>query len=161
MIRLVAMDVDGTLTDGGVYMDGSGGEFKKFHVRDGYGIVKMLNLGVEVAFISGRYSGATAKRAAELGVTRVFNGTADKLADLASLADEIGALPSEVAFIGDDVQDISCIEWSGLGVAVGDAAEEVKAAADVVTAAPGGAGAVREAAERIIRSNSRVTRNNE
>jgi 3-deoxy-D-manno-octulosonate 8-phosphate phosphatase (KDO 8-P phosphatase) len=153
MIRLVAMDVDGTLTDGGIYMDGSGGEFKKFHVRDGYGIVKMLKLGIEVAFISGRYSKATEKRAGELGVTRVFNGTADKLADLASIAGEIGALPSEVAFIGDDIQDIPCIEWSGLGVAVGDAAEEVKAAAGIVTAAPGGAGAVREAAEHIIRYN--------
>ncbi|MDR1509644.1 MAG: HAD-IIIA family hydrolase [Synergistaceae bacterium] len=153
MIRLAAMDVDGTLTDGGIYMDGSGGEFKKFHVRDGYGIAKMLHLGIEVAFISGRYSKATDRRAEELGVTRVFNGTADKLAGLASIADEIGARPSEVAFIGDDIQDIPCMEWSGLGVAVGDAADEVKAAADIVTAASGGAGAVREAAEHIIRYN--------
>jgi 3-deoxy-D-manno-octulosonate 8-phosphate phosphatase (KDO 8-P phosphatase) len=153
MIRLVAMDVDGTLTDGGIYMDGSGGEFKKFHVRDGYGIVKLLKLGIEVAFISGRYSKATDKRAGELGITRIFNGTADKLAELASIADEIGAIPSEVAFIGDDIQDVSCIEWSGLGVAVGDASEETKAAADIVTVAHGGAGAVREAAEYIIRYN--------
>jgi 3-deoxy-D-manno-octulosonate 8-phosphate phosphatase (KDO 8-P phosphatase) len=155
MIRLVAMDVDGTLTDGGIYMYGSGGEFKKFHVRDGYGIVKMLHLGIEIAFISGRYSEATNRRAEELGVRRVLNGTADKLADLMSIADEIGVGPSEVAFIGDDIQDIPCIEWADFGVAVGDAAEETKAAAGIVTAAPGGAGAVREAAEHIIRYNMR------
>jgi 3-deoxy-D-manno-octulosonate 8-phosphate phosphatase (KDO 8-P phosphatase) len=155
MIRLVAMDVDGTLTDGGIYMDGTGAEFKKFNVRDGYGIVKMLSLGIEIAFISGRYSKATDRRARELGVMRVFNGTADKLADLKSIAGEIGALQSEVAFIGDDIQDIPCVEWSGLGVAVGDAAEDVKAAADIVTSAYGGLGAVREAAEHIIRLDMR------
>jgi 3-deoxy-D-manno-octulosonate 8-phosphate phosphatase (KDO 8-P phosphatase) len=110
-------------------------------------------MGIEIAFISGRHSNATEKRAEELGVTRVFNGTADKLAALVSIAGEIGALSSEVAFIGDDIQDIPCIEWSGLGVAVGDAAEEVKAAADITTFARGGAGAVREAAEHIIRRN--------
>jgi 3-deoxy-D-manno-octulosonate 8-phosphate phosphatase (KDO 8-P phosphatase) len=153
MIRLVAMDVDGTLTDGGFYMSGED-EFKRFDVRDGYGIVSMIEAGIEVAFISGRYSDATGRRARDLGVFRVYNGTSDKISDLKALALEIGAEREEVAFIGDDIPDISCIEWAGLGIAVGDAAREVKDAAGIVTSAPGGAGAVREAADYILRMNA-------
>ena len=152
MIRLVAMDVDGTLTDGGFYMDGDR-EFKKFNVHDGYGVVEMMRRGIEVAFISGRYSASTVARAKNLGVARVFNGTHDKMKDLGSLADELGLSRDEIAFIGDDIPDIPCIEWAGLGMAVGDAAAEVKAAANVVLSASGGHGAVREAADYIMRSN--------
>jgi 3-deoxy-D-manno-octulosonate 8-phosphate phosphatase (KDO 8-P phosphatase) len=152
MIRLVAMDVDGTMTDGGIYMDGEK-EFKKFDARDGYGIAEMLRSGVEVAFISGRYSASTDQRARNLGVPRVFNGTPDKMKDLADLARELGVSRPEVAFIGDDIPDIPCIEWAGLGIAVGSAADEAKAAADVVTGASGGSGAIREAAEYIMRLN--------
>jgi 3-deoxy-D-manno-octulosonate 8-phosphate phosphatase (KDO 8-P phosphatase) len=153
MIRLVAMDVDGTLTDGGVWLDGGGAEFKRFHVRDGYGIVSMMGAGIEVAFISGRKSPVTEARARELGVKRVFNGTADKLAALVSIAGEMSVSPSEVAFIGDDVQDVPCLEWAGLGIAVGDAAKEAKASADMTTAMRGGDGAVREAADYIMGAN--------
>jgi 3-deoxy-D-manno-octulosonate 8-phosphate phosphatase (KDO 8-P phosphatase) len=152
MIRLVAMDVDGTLTDGGFYMDGEA-EFKKFNVRDGYGIAEMLKRGIEVAFISGRYSAATDARAKDLGVARVFNGTKDKLRDLRSSADELGLAREEVAFIGDDIPDIPCLQWAGLGVAVCDAPDEVKRASDMVLGSRGGEGAVREAAEYIIRLN--------
>jgi 3-deoxy-D-manno-octulosonate 8-phosphate phosphatase (KDO 8-P phosphatase) len=151
-IRLAAMDVDGTLTDGGIYMNGEE-EFKKFNVRDGYGIVEMMRRGIEVAFISGRYSPSTDQRARDLGVRRVFNGTSDKSADLAAITREIGASPSEVAFIGDDIPDIPCIKWAGLGIAVADAPAEVKSAADVVLNSCGGACAVREAAEYIMRLN--------
>jgi 3-deoxy-D-manno-octulosonate 8-phosphate phosphatase (KDO 8-P phosphatase) len=154
-IRLVAMDVDGTLTDGGLYMDGER-ELKKFNVRDGYGIVEMMRSGIEVAFVSGRYSAATDARARDLGVFRVVNGTGDKLRDLSSMADELGLAPAEVAFIGDDVPDVPCVEWAGLGVAVGDAAREVKAAADMVLHARGGEGAVREAAEYIMKLGGRT-----
>jgi 3-deoxy-D-manno-octulosonate 8-phosphate phosphatase (KDO 8-P phosphatase) len=147
------MDVDGTLTDGRVYMNGDGDEYKGFHVRDGYGIVAMIKSGIEVAFISGRHSPATERRARNLGVSRVSNGAPDKLAEFVRMAGEIGAEQSECVFIGDDVQDISCMEWAGLGIAVGDAHEDAKAAAGLVTAARGGEGAVREAAEYILRLN--------
>jgi 3-deoxy-D-manno-octulosonate 8-phosphate phosphatase (KDO 8-P phosphatase) len=152
MIRLVAMDVDGTLTDGGFYMDGER-EFKKFNVRDGYGIAEMQRAGIEVAFISGRYSAATDARAKNLSVSRVVNGTDDKLGVLESMAAELGLSSGEVAFIGDDVPDIPCIAWAGSRMAVGDAAEEVKAAAGVVLNSSGGHGAVREAAGRILKIN--------
>jgi 3-deoxy-D-manno-octulosonate 8-phosphate phosphatase (KDO 8-P phosphatase) len=150
------MDVDGTLTDGGIYMDGANGEFKRFNVHDGYGIVSLIKSGVEVAFISGRASGPTDRRASDLGVTRVINGTEDKLADLVAMADELGIAQSEVAFIGDDLPDIPCIKWSGIGIAVADAHEEVLLSADVTTVACGGGGAVREAADYILRINSAI-----
>jgi 3-deoxy-D-manno-octulosonate 8-phosphate phosphatase (KDO 8-P phosphatase) len=151
-IRLVAMDVDGTLTDGGLYMS-AGSEYKKFHVRDGWGIAELMKRGTEVAFISGRYSPATDARAANLGVRKVFNGAGNKADVLSSLAAEMGVSRDEVAFIGDDVPDVPCIEWAGLGIAVGDAADEVKAAADYVTRSFGGHGAVREAIDYIFRLN--------
>jgi 3-deoxy-D-manno-octulosonate 8-phosphate phosphatase (KDO 8-P phosphatase) len=151
-VKLVAMDVDGTLTDGGVYMSADS-EYKKFHVRDGWGIAELMRRGIEVAFISGRYSPATEARAANLGVRRVFNGTGDKVGILSSIAAEIGISRDEVVFIGDDVPDVPCMEWAGLGIAVGDAADEAKAAADFVTASFGGHGAVREAIDRILRLN--------
>lgn len=154
MIRLVAMDIDGTLTDGGFYMDGRGSELKRFDVRDGYGIVMLMRSGVEVAFISGRRSGATEQRAKDLGVERVVNGTSDKLPDLVAMSGELGLDHSEVAFIGDDVPDVECMKWAGLGMAVGDASAEALAAADWVSVRPGGRGAVREAAEHILKLNS-------
>ena len=88
-VKLVAMDVDGTLTDGGIYM-GADSEYKKFHARDGWGIVELMKRGIEVAFVSGRHSSATEARAANLGVRRVFNGVGNKVGVLSSLAAEIG-----------------------------------------------------------------------
>lgn len=154
MIRLLAMDVDGTMTDGSFYMNGRGGEFKRFNVQDGYGIVSLREAGVEVAVISGRYSEATGQRAADLGIHRVVNGTKEKLAELVRIADELGLDASEIAFIGDDIPDVTCIEWSGLGIAVADAAPEVLSSADWVTSRAGGRGAVRDAAEHILKLNA-------
>ena len=153
MIRLVALDIDGTLTDGAFYMDGKGGEFKRFHVRDGYGIVMLRQARIEVAFISGRYSAVTAQRAEDLGVQRVVNGAKDKLPHLVAMATELGLDASEIAYIGDDIPDLQCIEWAGLGIAVSDAAAEVTASADWVAPYPGGDGAVRAAAEYILALN--------
>ncbi|MDR1885807.1 MAG: HAD-IIIA family hydrolase [Synergistaceae bacterium] len=155
MIRLVAMDVDGTLTDGGIYMGASGEELKRFGVRDGYGIAALVDSGVEIAFISGRSSESTERRAAELGVKRVVNGTRDKLPAFISIAESMGISRSETVFIGDDIPDIPCIKWAGLGVAVADASEETRRAADMVTSSPGGRGAVREVCEYVLRLNGR------
>lgn len=153
MIRLVAMDVDGTLTDGGIYMDGEGREMKRFDVKDGTGIVLLKRASIETAFISGRFSKPTGQRAKDLGVSIVVNGTADKLADLKAMAGHRGLDASEIAFIGDDIQDISCMKWAGLGIAVADASPEALAAADWVSPRPGGHGALRDAALHIIALN--------
>lgn len=153
MIKLFALDVDGTLTDGGVYMDGSGGEFKRFDIQDGYGLVRLMERGVRVVFISGRYSASTQQRAENLRVSRCINGTKDKLSDLQALCGEWGVSREEVAFAGDDLPDLECVEWAALGIAVANARPELSAAADWHTASGGGHGAIRECAEHILSIN--------
>lgn len=153
MIRLVAMDVDGTLTDGGLYIGEDGSERKRFHVHDGYGIKLLRSSGIEVAFLSGRRSAATDRRAEELGVSTVVNGAGEKLPILMEMARRMSLLPEEVSFIGDDLPDVACIRWAGLGIAVANARKEVLAAADWVTPSRGGWGAVRDASEYILERN--------
>lgn len=150
MIRLFAMDVDGTLTDGGIYLDDRGGEWKRFDVRDGFGIAKLRNAGITVCIISGRYSPVTKRRALELGIDIVRQDVEDKLGLLRDFAEEVGFCNTEVAYIGDDENDVECIRWAGMGFAPRDAQPAAREAADVVTEATGGNGAVREAAERIL-----------
>jgi 3-deoxy-D-manno-octulosonate 8-phosphate phosphatase (KDO 8-P phosphatase) len=150
MIRLFAMDVDGTLTDGGIYLDDQGGEWKRFDVRDGFGIAKLRNAGVTVCIISGRYSPVTKRRALELGIDMVRQDVEDKLGLLRDFAEEVGVCNTEVAYIGDDENDVECIRWAGMGFAPRDAQPAARQAADVVTEATGGNGAVREAVERIL-----------
>lgn len=147
------MDVDGTLTDGGIYMDGER-EFKRFDVKDGQGIAELLKRGVKIAFISGRCSEPTRQRADNLHISCCINGTGDKLMELRRLCDEWHISQSEVAFAGDDTPDIECIKWAGLGIAVSDAHPLTAAAADFVTKAPGGRGAIRESAEYILKINN-------
>lgn len=151
-IKLLAMDVDGVLTDGAIGFDSEGREIKFFHVRDGMGICVLMEKGVQVAFISGRHSEVTSHRARDLGVALVFQGVRDKLSKLKELASELGLSRDEVAYIGDDVNDIPCIEWAGFGVAVADAPAEVRNAASYVTLARGGHGAVREVCDLILKS---------
>jgi 3-deoxy-D-manno-octulosonate 8-phosphate phosphatase (KDO 8-P phosphatase) len=150
MIRLFAMDVDGTLTDGGIYLDDQGGEWKRFDVRDGFGIAKLRNAGITVCIISGRYSPVTQRRALELGIDIVRQDVEDKLGFLRDFAEEVGVCSTEVAYIGDDENDVECIRWAGMGFAPRDAQPAAREAADVVTEATGGNGAVREAVERIL-----------
>jgi len=147
------MDVDGTLTDGGVYMDGKGGELKRFSIQDGFGIVMLIRSGVQVAFISGRYSAATRQRADDLNVSECINGTKDKLGDLKNLSVKWNIAREEVAYAGDDIPDIDCIKWAGLGIAVANACKEVKAAAAWTSSLSGGHGAIRECAEKIFEIN--------
>lgn len=153
MFKLIALDVDGTLTDGGVYLDGAGSEFKRFDIQDGMGLVLLRRAGVKIAIISGRFSQATEGRARELGVDLLYNGVGDKLPVLQSLSTELGVTPDEVVFVGDDVNDLDCLRWCGLGIAVANARPEVLESADWVTVARGGYGAVREAAERVLEMN--------
>ncbi|MCF7934986.1 MAG: HAD hydrolase family protein [Synergistales bacterium] len=146
-VRLFAMDVDGTLTDGTVLLSGGGEEMKAFHVRDGFGLVRLGRTGVVLAFISGRPSPVTERRAGELGVQYCSNGVRDKLGELRRIAGTVGCGAPETAYIGDDLTDIPCIRWAGIGGAVADAEQAVKQAADVVVTRRGGHGAVREMAD--------------
>ncbi len=154
MIKLFALDVDGTLTDGGIYMDGAGNELKRFDVQDGQGIVQLLRSGVKVVIISGRYSAPTQQRADNLKITCCINGTDDKLRDLSSLAAAWGITAAETAYAGDDTPDIECIKWAGLGIAVSNAHPSVAACADFITERTGGRGAVRECADYIMKLNN-------
>ena len=147
------MDVDGTLTDGGVYLDGNGGEMKRFDIQDGLGLVVLMRMGVKVAFISGRFSPATERRAKELNITACVNGVKDKLPALQNMAHEMGISSAEVAYAGDDMPDVECIKWAGLGLATNNARQNVKAAADWCAPSSGGHGAIRDCAEYIIEYN--------
>ena len=129
---------------------------KAFHVQDGMGIALALCAGVEVAFITGRTSDLVRRRARELGVAHVQEGIRDKGAALRELAGRLGLKPEEVAFIGDDLNDLPALAWCGLPVAVAGAPRQVRAAAAWVTEAPGGRGAVRETAERILAAQGKL-----
>jgi 3-deoxy-D-manno-octulosonate 8-phosphate phosphatase (KDO 8-P phosphatase) len=154
-IELLALDVDGVLTDGGIAYSGEGVEWKQFHVRDGSGIKLWQQAGKQVAVISGRTSPVVAVRAAELGVAPVIQGAADKLAAFRQVLTDAGLTAEQACFIGDDVPDLPVLAHCGLAVAVADACAETRAAAHYVTRTPGGRGAVREAIELILQCQGR------
>ena len=150
-IKLLAMDVDGTLTDGSmIFLDG--GQVKVYSVRDGLGITLAMRLGLKVAWITGNAGHAVTERASSLGVTDVYQGIRHKGAAIRELMGNHGLTREEVAFIGDDLNDIPAMEQAGFSFAVADAVEEVRACADIVTERMGGRGAVREAIEAILKS---------
>lgn len=155
MIRLLALDVDGTLTDGAIYLDGKGNELKRFHVQDGMGLALLRKSGVKVALISGRFSPVTGERARELNIDIVHNGTEDKLNCLLSICSDLGIVQNEVAYAGDDINDLECIQWAGKGFAVANAVLQIREASDHVCSREGGSGAVREIAEIIMDLNGR------
>lgn len=149
-VRLLAFDVDGVLTDGGILVHPDGGESKWFHVRDGLGIVAALRAGLFVAFVSGRRSEAVAARARELGITEDRQGVKDKAAEMRLLRGGLGVALAETAFLGDDVVDLPAYAESGVAVAVADAHPVVLEAAHAVCSAPGGRGAARELVEAVL-----------
>ena len=154
-VRLLVLDVDGVLTDGSIVYSDSGEEFKRFHVRDGSAIKLWQRAGHAVAFLSGRSSAAVSRRAAELGVTLVLQGRADKSAALDEILAACGMTASETCAVGDDLQDLPVLTRAGVAVAVADACPEVRAAADYVTMTPGGSGAVREVVEHLLKLQGR------
>jgi len=150
-IRLIAMDVDGVLSESRfIYMEG-GGEARIFSIKDGMGIALARLAGLEVALISGRESVIVARRAAELHITDVYQGVIRKLGTFSQLIGKYGLDKEQACYIGDDINDLPILREVGLAVAVADAVEEVKQAAHYVTHAPGGGGAVREIIDRILR----------
>ena len=151
MIKLLVMDVDGTLTDGKIYMGENGEVMKAFNVKDGYASAHMLpGIGVIPVIITGRKSKIVENRAKELGITELFQGIEDKLAQLKKVAEKYNAAPEEIAYIGDDLNDLECIEFCGLTACPADAVEEVKQKVTYVCKKHGGKGALREFVEKIF-----------
>ena len=154
-IRLLCLDVDGVLTDGGILIDDRGHETKRFHVHDGAGLRLWRALGLEVAVITGRRGMALRHRLEELGIRIVVGGAADKLQVFRQVSESLGAGPAACAMIGDDLPDLPVLRACGYPVAVPDAVAEVKAVARYVTSRPGGGGAVRETIEHLLRAMGR------
>lgn len=154
-IRAVILDVDGVLTDGGIYVGDDGAEFKRFHTWDGAGIKYLLRSGIQVALLSGRRSQAVEHRARELGITHVRQEAKNKLPVYEELLKELGLPDEAVCYVGDDLPDIPVLRRAGVAVAVGSARPEVRAVAHVVLDAPGGHGAVRELVERLLKAQGK------
>ena len=153
-IKLLACDVDGVLTDGSITYGSGNLEIKAFNIKDGIAMKLAWLNEFPVVWITGRRSEAVTRRADELNV-RVYQGMADKEAGLHAVAEDRGLSVEQIAYIGDDLNDLPALRIAGFAVAVADAAPEVIAAADYVTNAPGGRGAVREAVEVILRAQHR------
>jgi 3-deoxy-D-manno-octulosonate 8-phosphate phosphatase (KDO 8-P phosphatase) len=151
-LQLLALDVDGVLSDGRLYYTDQGEEFKSFNIRDGLGIKLLQRAGITVAIITGRTSAMVTRRAAELGIAHVVQGREDKLEALQDLCGNLKIDLSNVAYMGDDLPDRKAIMAVGLGATVADAASDVAAIADWQSRLPGGQGAVRELAEAWLRS---------
>ncbi|HYJ46129.1 MAG TPA: HAD family hydrolase [Pyrinomonadaceae bacterium] len=152
-VKLLLMDCDGVLTDGRITLLAGGDEEKSFHTRDGHGIVLLHRAGLQTGIISGRRSSLVERRAAELGMKYVRQGTWNKVQDFEELLQEAAVDEREVAFIGDDVTDVPLMRRSELAVAVADATEETRVNAHYVTRSPGGFGAVREVCELILKAH--------
>jgi len=149
------MDCDGVLTDGHIWLLENGEDQKAFHTRDGLGIELLHRAGLKSGLISGRISSAVQRRAEGLRMSFIWQGREDKLQAFAETLDQAGVSNEEVAFVGDDLNDIPLMLRSGLAVAVADAARETREHAHYVTTARGGRGAVREAVELILKSQGR------
>jgi 3-deoxy-D-manno-octulosonate 8-phosphate phosphatase (KDO 8-P phosphatase) len=151
-IRLLVLDVDGVLTDGGLVYGASGEETKRFHVHDGLALVSALKAGLQVAVLSSRAAAAVTRRMTELGVGEVHQGVTDKAAALDALRMRLGLTVAEVAVMGDDLPDLPAMRAAGMALAPANAVAEVKRAAHWVARRRGGDGAVREAVEMLLKA---------
>ena len=151
-IRLLALDVDGVLTDGSINIGASGELFKAFNAKDGLGISCALRSGLQIAVVTGRRSEIIHRRCEELGITLLREGVQDKYAELTALQRELGLKKEETAYMGDDLNDLPAFAAAGVTFAPADAAAETAARACFVTAAKGGHGAVREVAELLLKA---------
>lgn len=151
-LKLVLTDVDGVLTDGTVLYLPDGGEARSFHIRDGLGVVLAHRAGLRTGVLSGRESPAVARRARELGMGVVVQGAGDKVVAFRDLLARESLAPHEVAYMGDDLNDLGVFREVGLSAAPADAPFEVRAEAYMVTDAAGGQGCLREFLEAILRA---------
>ncbi len=155
-VKLIVLDVDGTLTDGTLLYSDDGWQAKAFHVADGLGIVMAQAAGLRVAVISARMSRVVTTRMAELNVADVVQNCGEKAAAVGRLLKKHGLQPDDAAYVGDDINDLSAFEAVGVKIAVANAAEYLKAQADWVTPRSGGQGAVRDAIDEILRRQGRL-----
>lgn len=150
LIRLMAFDVDGVMTDGGLYLSDSGEEFKRFNSLDGHGLKMLRASGVEIAIITGRTSRCVEARAKNLGITHVYQGVERKIEAMLDLLGKLKLSRDAAAYMGDDVVDLGVMRHVGLSVSVPEAPQLVREHSDYVTQRSGGNGAVREACELIM-----------
>ena len=151
-VKLLSLDVDGVLTDGGLYYTDSGQISRKYNVKDGVGIKRVMEAGIQIAIISAGVSGSVPERAETLGIQHVFTGAEDKLAILEKLCGELDIGLEETAHMGDDRNDISLLKSVGCPIAVADAQPETWEAALIITERKGGDGAVREICDLLIQA---------
>ena len=151
-IKLLVCDVDGVFSDGRIYLGNDGEELKAFHTKDGFGIKALGSSGVDVAIITGRKSNIVNNRMQALNVKHIIQGTEDKLPALKTLQQELGLSIEEIAYIGDDIPDLACIDYVGLGLTTNDAHPSVLNGANYITFTRGGFGAVREVCDLIMQS---------
>lgn len=154
-IKLLALDVDGVLTDGRLYFAEAGEELKTFDTQDGHGIKMLQQAGVVCAIITGRNTKLVERRAKNLGIVHVLQGREDKLVAMQELTLQLGIALKDVAYIGDDWPDLPAILAAGFGVTVANAHKELLMRADYVTALEGGRGAVREVCDLLLRAQHR------
>lgn len=154
-IRVIVADVDGVLTDGGVFYGHRGEEIKRFHIRDGLAVKLARSAGIRVILVSGRSSPALRRRGRELGVDRIWEGVADKRPVFDIISEKYGCSPDELCCIGDDLPDLSLLSRAGLAVTVPGAPEELQRKAAYVTKRRGGEGALREVVELILKAQGR------
>ena len=154
-IQLLVLDVDGVLTDGGLWFDAEGQLSKRFDVRDGLGIRLLQQAGIDIAFLSGGQGGATEVRARQLGINHCLVGIKDKPAALTALQNHVGVSVEQTAFLGDDLNDLAVRPVVGLLFAPADACQPVRRGSNAVLRRQGGNGAVRELAERILKARGR------
>ena len=150
-IKLFAMDVDGTLTDGIIYMGNEGEMFKAFNVKDGLGIKLLKDYGIVPAIITGRTSRIVENRCRELGLTEFHQGVKNKAEKLKELMEKYGLTPEETAYIGDDMNDLSAMKTAGITFAPADCAESLKPYIDIILTKPAGQAPVREAVDLILK----------
>jgi len=155
-IQLVIFDVDGVLTDGGLYFDDDGRQYKRFHSRDGHGLRMLGDAELQTAILTGRRSGVVEHRARELHVDHVIQGQREKLPAFVELCTRLGLAAGQTAYMGDDVLDLPVMRRCGLALAVADAHPLVRHHAHWLSRCNGGGGAVREACEFILRAQGRL-----
>lgn len=150
LIRLMAFDVDGVMTDGGLYFSDSGEEFKRFNSQDGHGLKMLRASGVEIALITGRTSRCVTDRARNLGIEHIYQGVENKLEAMVDLLNKLKLPRDAAAYMGDDVVDLTVMRHVGMAVTVPDAPLQVRERSHYITQRNGGYGAVREACEMIM-----------
>lgn len=155
-IKLLICDVDGVFSDGRIYLGNEGEELKAFHTKDGFGMKAIMQMGINIAIITGRQSKIVENRMKALGVTHIIQGVDDKLTAYHSLLNDLNLNKNEVAYIGDDVVDLPVMKDCGLGIAVFDAHPLVLQGADLITHTKGGFGAVREICDLFLQCNNKL-----